>query len=156
MPAAQQNALVGKYCATCHDNKKRLGGLTLETFDAARPDPAIASMMVNKLDGGAMGAAGLAQPDKTTVTALRSALAAAARNTEAATGGWTLLAFNDRLRALSPKLVLERGYALVRSPDGTFVRSADKLKTGDTVTLEFATGEADATVTTTRRGGSDG
>lgn len=66
------------------------------------------------------------------------------------------IALADRLRALSPKLVLERGYALVRGPDGTFVRSADKLKSGDTVTLEFAAGEADATVTTTRRGGTDG
>ena len=66
------------------------------------------------------------------------------------------LALADRLRALSPKLVLERGYALVRSPDGKFVRSAEKLSTGDTVTLEFAHGEADATVTTTRRGGTDG
>ena len=66
------------------------------------------------------------------------------------------LALADRLRALSPKLVLERGYALVRGPDGRFVRSADALATGSSVTLEFARGEADATVTTIRRGGDDG
>jgi exodeoxyribonuclease VII large subunit len=62
------------------------------------------------------------------------------------------LALADRLRALSPKLVLERGYALVRRPGGTFVRSAEALSTGSKVTLEFARGEADATVTTVRKG----
>ncbi len=66
------------------------------------------------------------------------------------------LALADRLRALSPKLVLERGYALVRDPAGKFVRSAQDLSTGSTVTLEFARGEADATVTTIRKGGDDG
>ena len=52
----------------------------------------------------------------------------------------------DRLRALSPRLVLERGYALVRTADGRFVRSAAALAPGAEVTLEFASGEADATV----------
>lgn len=65
------------------------------------------------------------------------------------------LALADRLRALSPKSVLERGYALVRGPEGTFVRSAGALATGSKVTLEFARGEADATVTTIRKGGED-
>ncbi len=62
------------------------------------------------------------------------------------------LALADRLRALSPRLVLERGYALVRAADGRFVRSAAALATGDAVTLEFARGEADATVTKIRSG----
>jgi exodeoxyribonuclease VII large subunit len=62
------------------------------------------------------------------------------------------LALADRLRALSPKLVLERGYALVRGPEGRFVRSAASLAAGTHVTLEFAQGEADATVTEIRSG----
>ena len=66
------------------------------------------------------------------------------------------LALADRLRALSPRLVLERGYALVKGPDGRFVRSAAALAPGAHVTLEFARGEADATVTTLRTGGDDG
>ena len=60
------------------------------------------------------------------------------------------LALADRLRALSPKQVLERGYALVRGPEGRFVRSAASLAAGAHVTLEFAKGEADATVTRIR------
>jgi exodeoxyribonuclease VII large subunit len=66
------------------------------------------------------------------------------------------LALGDRLRALSPRQVLERGYALVRGPEGTFVRSAGALAPGSNVTLEFARGEADATVTTIRTGDDDG
>lgn len=54
--------------------------------------------------------------------------------------------FDDRLRALSPRRVLVRGYCLARKPDGTFVRSAAELGPGDPVTIEFARGEADARV----------
>jgi len=66
------------------------------------------------------------------------------------------LAFADRLRALSPQLVLERGYCLVRRPDGTFVRTAATLTVGESLTIEFARGEADARVEQTRPGGKDG
>jgi exodeoxyribonuclease VII large subunit len=65
------------------------------------------------------------------------------------------LALGDRLRALSPRLVLERGYALVRAADGGFVRSAAALASGDDVTLEFASGQADAKVTRIRPGRAD-
>jgi exodeoxyribonuclease VII large subunit len=67
-----------------------------------------------------------------------------------------LAAFEDRLRALSPRLVLERGYCLARMPDGTLLRAADSLVVGDDVTLEFARGEADARVTGVRPGGAHG
>ena len=66
-----------------------------------------------------------------------------------------VISLEQQLIGLSPKRVLERGYALVKGPDGTFVRSAEALAVGDGVTLEFARGEADATVTTIRKGGSD-
>jgi exodeoxyribonuclease VII large subunit len=66
------------------------------------------------------------------------------------------LALADRLRALSPRLVLERGYCLVRRPDGTFVRAAATLAVGESLTIEFARGEADARVEQTRPGGKDG
>ncbi len=65
-------------------------------------------------------------------------------------------ALADRLRALSPRLVLERGYCLVRAPDGTFVRAAAALSVGERLTIEFARGEADARVEDVRPGGDDG
>jgi hypothetical protein len=95
LAVAEQNAIVQKYCAVCHDDAKRMGGLTLQNFDAARPDPNVAGMMVSKLDGGGMGAAGIKQPDRPTVTALRSALAAHSVDARNAAGGWTFRSFND-------------------------------------------------------------
>lgn len=63
-----------------------------------------------------------------------------------------LAGYRDRLRALSPRLVMERGYCLVRRPDGTLLRVASELAIGDPVTVEFARGEADARVEAVRRG----
>lgn len=104
MPAAQQNGLVRQYCAVCHTDSARNGGLSLEHFDAARVAPSLAAMMLSKITGGvsletaqaaasdpsaaalvaismkhgAMGAAGIPIPDKATIDELISALAAEA------------------------------------------------------------------------------
>jgi hypothetical protein len=78
MPAAQQNALVQKYCAVCHTDAARNGGLTLEHFDAASLDPSLAAMLASKLRNGALGASGLPVPDKATGGALLNALTAEA------------------------------------------------------------------------------
>ncbi|HEY3215572.1 MAG TPA: exodeoxyribonuclease VII large subunit [Candidatus Eisenbacteria bacterium] len=63
-----------------------------------------------------------------------------------------LVAGEDRLRALSPRRVLERGYCLVRSPDGRLLRTAIELRLGESITVEFARGEADARVEAVRPG----
>lgn len=53
----------------------------------------------------------------------------------------------DRLlRSLHPEAPLARGFALVRKTDGSLIRSAAALKSGDAVTLKFADGAAGATV----------
>jgi exodeoxyribonuclease VII large subunit len=62
-------------------------------------------------------------------------------------------ALDDRLRALSPRAVLERGFALVRAGDGSLVRTAGSLTSGDHLVIEFARGEADAVVEKIRKGG---
>src|SRR5438270_4865108 len=69
MPAAEQNALVRQYCAVCHTDAARNGGLSLQHYDAARRDPALAAMILSKLNNGAMGAAGQGVPDKLSQTA---------------------------------------------------------------------------------------
>ncbi len=105
MPVAQQNALVQKYCAVCHTDAARNGGLSLQHFDAAQAPPSLAAMMVSKLSSGvlletvraaafdpsaaalvakkmktgAMGAAGIPIPDKATIDALIYALALEAK-----------------------------------------------------------------------------
>ncbi|AGZ46096.1 exodeoxyribonuclease VII large subunit [Actinoplanes friuliensis] len=51
-----------------------------------------------------------------------------------------------RLRALSPKATLERGYAIVQRPDGHVVRAADEVETGDLLRVRLADGELRAEV----------
>src|SRR3954466_3417382 len=65
MPVSQQNALVKKYCAVCHTDAAKNGGLSLEHYDAARRDPGLAAMILSKLNNGAMGGAGKGVPAKT-------------------------------------------------------------------------------------------
>jgi hypothetical protein len=112
MPVAQQNALVQTYCAVCHNDAHVNGGLSLQHFDAAHADPSVAAMLVSKLTSGlplekvnamqtdpavaamvadkmktgAMGAAGIAVPDRMTQNALVSALSAEA----AGASEWTV------------------------------------------------------------------
>jgi cytochrome c551/c552 len=64
MSAAEQNALVKKYCAVCHMDSAKNGGLSLQHYDAAKRDPGLAAMILSKLNNGAMGAAGNGVPDK--------------------------------------------------------------------------------------------
>lgn len=54
-----------------------------------------------------------------------------------------------RLRALSPRATLERGYAIVRAHDA-IVRSSGALSAGDRVDVELAEGGFEGTVDTTR------
>ena len=65
-------------------------------------------------------------------------------------GRLRLAGYQDRLRALSPRRVMERGYCLVRRPDGTLLRVASDLAVGDPITVEFSRGEADARVEVVR------
>jgi hypothetical protein len=87
MPPVQQNALVNKYCAVCHTDAVKNGGLSLEHYDAAQPNPALAAMLLSKLRNGAMGAAGLGIPDTTTRDAWVAATAAQAERAK----GWTVI-----------------------------------------------------------------
>lgn len=108
MPAAQETALVVKYCAVCHNDAHVNGGLSLQHFDAVHVDPGVAAMLLSKLTTGvpaatarrvlsdpetaalvagkmktgAMGAAGLPIPDRATQDALVSALAAQAEGAD--------------------------------------------------------------------------
>ena len=87
MPPAQQNALVQKYCAVCHTDAAKNGGLSLEHYDAAQANPALAAMLLSKLRNGAMGAAGLGIPDPATRDAWVAATAAQAERAK----GWTVI-----------------------------------------------------------------
>ena len=102
----QQNALVQKYCAVCHDEAHRNGGLSLQHFDAATVEPSLAAMMVSKLDTGAIGAAGIPKPDKATERAFYNALS----EKTAGANEWTVKRAEDpvtRARLVTANIVRE-------------------------------------------------
>src|SRR6266508_23363 len=87
MTVAAQNQLVGQYCATCHSEKGKAGGLALVGFDAAAvtSHADVAEKMIRKLRAGMMPPPGARRPDAPTISALVDALettidAAAAAN----------------------------------------------------------------------------
>ena len=96
MGAAQETAVVQKYCGSCHSDALMYGGLSVQHFDAARPDPTLAAMLLSKITNGhtpqdvsaadsaevlkmmrasAMGAAGQGVPDEETQVTFSRALA---------------------------------------------------------------------------------
>jgi exodeoxyribonuclease VII large subunit len=57
-------------------------------------------------------------------------------------------AATDRLRALDPRRVLERGYTITRTADGSIVRAADQVASDDLVVTETAHGSVRSRVVT--------
>ncbi len=62
--AEQQNAVVKQYCATCHNDRGKAGGLTLASFDASTvaEHPQLAEQIIRKLRAGMMPPAGARRP----------------------------------------------------------------------------------------------
>src|SRR5947207_2689911 len=76
LSVADQNEITRTRCAVCHTDAKPLGGLSLEHFDAANPDPALARMMLVKIkDDGAITASGAPKPPAEMYDAFITALA---------------------------------------------------------------------------------
>jgi len=71
-----QNELVARYCATCHSDRAKAGGLTLAGFDAANLDARgeVAEKMIRKLRAGMMPPPGAARPDAAAITSMVHAL----------------------------------------------------------------------------------
>ena len=68
--------MVKQYCATCHSDRGKAGGLTLASFDAAQvaEHADVAEKMIRKLRAGMMPPAGAKRPDEATLLQLASAL----------------------------------------------------------------------------------
>jgi len=61
-----------------------------------------------------------------------------------------LLRISLNLQHLNPNAVLNRGYALVQTRDGTIVRSSSQVEAGSLVDIRFAEGSAGAEIKKTR------
>src|SRR4029079_15952576 len=76
LSAAAQTELVTTYCATCHSERAKAGGLSLAGFNAmqAQEHPEVVEKMIRKLRAGMMPPAGAKRPDAATIAAFTSAL----------------------------------------------------------------------------------
>ena len=80
-PAIQQ-ADLDRYCVSCHNNRLKTGGLSLEGLDVTRPaaDAAVWEKVVRKLRSRMMPPAGAPRPDDATYDALVAHLEGVARS----------------------------------------------------------------------------
>ncbi|MEP7118445.1 MAG: DUF1592 domain-containing protein [Acidobacteriota bacterium] len=76
MVAAEQTRIITTYCATCHSERGKAGGLSLAGFDAmkAHDQPEVVEKMIRKLRAGMMPPPGAKKPDDAAIDALTSAL----------------------------------------------------------------------------------
>jgi Protein of unknown function (DUF1592)/Protein of unknown function (DUF1588)/Protein of unknown function (DUF1585)/Protein of unknown function (DUF1587)/Protein of unknown function (DUF1595) len=76
VPPGPENALVKQYCATCHNDRAKTGGLSLAAFDLAEmaAHPAVAEKMIRKVRAGMMPPPGARRPDEPALVALAEAL----------------------------------------------------------------------------------
>jgi hypothetical protein len=76
LSSESQNQLVAQYCATCHSERGKAGGLMLAGFDAATIDKRadVAEKMIRKLRAGMMPPPGARRPDPATIASFVDAL----------------------------------------------------------------------------------
>ena len=70
------NEVVRQYCVRCHNDRRLLGGMSLERFDAdaATASAEIAERMIRKLRAGMMPPPGARRPDESVLTGLAASL----------------------------------------------------------------------------------
>ncbi|HEX4136649.1 MAG TPA: DUF1592 domain-containing protein [Bryobacteraceae bacterium] len=75
---AQQQALLDRYCITCHNEKLKTGGLMLDKLDVAHPGPQAETWekVIRKVRAGMMPPGGASRPDRATLDAFAGKLEA--------------------------------------------------------------------------------
>jgi cytochrome c551/c552 len=115
-PIAAQapTAVVKQYCVTCHSDRRKTGGLSLEGFDLAQAGQhaEVGEKMIVKLRAGMMPPPGARRPDAATLTGLVTALettidAAAAANPNPGVRPFQRLNRPEYARAIKELLDLE-------------------------------------------------
>ncbi len=76
MAAPADRALLDKYCVTCHNDKLKTGGLTLEKIDAGRVGDGaeVWEKVVRKIHSGTMPPLGMPRPDAATLDGFAASL----------------------------------------------------------------------------------
>jgi len=75
-PASPNQALINRYCVTCHNQRLKTAKLELDKLDVSRPekDPLVWERAIRKLRGGMMPPPGAARPAAVEVQALAASL----------------------------------------------------------------------------------
>src|SRR5262245_22466364 len=73
---SSQKPLLTEYCITCHNDKAKTGGLTLEQLDIDHPETNAETWekVIRKLRAGMMPPAGAPRPDRATYETFRHTL----------------------------------------------------------------------------------
>jgi mono/diheme cytochrome c family protein len=76
LPTARERALLDQYCVACHNQKARVGGLTLDSLDLSHPAENAETLekVIRKLRAGMMPPSGARRPDLETYEALAASL----------------------------------------------------------------------------------
>ena len=76
LSATEARAVIEQYCLTCHDDDKKKGELSLETFDPAKVEARadIGEKMIKKLRAGMMPPPGAERPTEAAIDGLAAAL----------------------------------------------------------------------------------
>jgi cytochrome c551/c552 len=71
--ASSQQALLTQYCITCHNDRAKTGGFSLEQIDIDRPEtnPEVWEKVIRKLRAGMMPPTGAPRPDRATYETFR-------------------------------------------------------------------------------------
>jgi len=120
----EQDELIGRYCFRCHNDQLLTGGLSLESFEAARAyeQAEIAEKMIRKLQTGMMPPPGAQRPDAETYAVLIASLTATIDDAAAAApnpGGRSFQRLNraEYRRSIKELLDLEIDAAAYLPPD---------------------------------------
>ena len=75
-PAAPHQTVVDRYCAGCHNDRRKAGGFSFTSIDLADPgaNAAPAEKVIRRVRAGLMPPAGAARPDQATLTALAASM----------------------------------------------------------------------------------
>jgi mono/diheme cytochrome c family protein len=124
LSAEAQTALVKQYCASCHSERGKAGGLSLASFDAAKAvdDAVVAEKVIRKLRLGMMPPPAARRPEPATLTAFAEALEtrldrAAALNPNPGRRPFQRLNRAEYARAINDLLNLEVDVAPFLPPD---------------------------------------
>src|SRR5215831_2772516 len=138
-PAVLDTALINQYCITCHNQRAKVGGLTLDTLDYEHLDKDAATWekVVRKIKTGMMPPSGVRRPERQALDAFANEVekrldAAATRNPNPGTAALHRLNRTEYANVIRDLLALEVDVAALLPPDDAtegFDNIADALGT---------------------------